>query len=389
LLAVFSIYYAPFIPVSDNYGIYIVLGGLYFLLCMNRQPRTYFFLGLIAGLLTLARSDGLLWIVLTVLLIFWRFVFDHKTGAASINLVLALIGFFIIMGPWFWRNEQIYGTLLAPGGHYLLWLKNYDETFTYPASQLTMQSWLAQGWQTIVNVRLDALRMNLLNAFAAQGGIFLFPFVLVGIWQYRKDERVQFACLVWLGLLLVMTFVFPFAGPRGGFFHSGAAIQSVWWTLAPLGLESAVGAARQRGWFTPQAFNVFRVALVGVAVMMTGIIFYLRIFQSGWGEDEQIYPKVEAMLQQNGIEPTDIVMVRNPPGYYLMTGRSAIVIPYGDENSLLDVAKLFHTRFVAVEAAGASGPIETIYNSRGDSSLRFLGEVNEPNNDTRIFEIQP
>ena len=41
----------------------------------------------------------------------------------------------------------------------------------------------------------------LLNAFAAQGGIFLFPFIFVGIWRYRKDERVQFASLAWLGLL--------------------------------------------------------------------------------------------------------------------------------------------------------------------------------------------
>ena len=397
LLAVFSIYYAPFIPVSDNYGIYIVLGGLYFLLCMDRQPRAYFFLGLVAGLLTLARSDGLLWIGLTVLLIVWRFISDpstslragRKMGAASINLVLALIGFFLIMGPWFWRNVQIYGTLLAPGGHYLLWLTNYDQTFVYPANQLTMQSWLAQGWGNIVNVRLAALRLNFLNAFAAQGGIFLFPFILVGAWRFRKDERVQFASVAWLGLLLVMTFIFPFAGPRGGFFHSGAALQSVWWTLAPLGLESAISASQRRGWFTPQAFNVFRVALVGVAVLMTGFIFYLRILQPGWGEDEQIYPKAETVLQQNGIKPADVVMVRNPPGYYLMTGRSAIVIPYGDESSLLTMAKRFHARFVVVEAAGASGPIETIFNSKGDSSLRFLGEINEPNNDTRIFEVQP
>jgi hypothetical protein len=389
LLAVFSIYYAPFIPVSDNYGIYIVLGGIYFLLCLDRKPRTYFFLGLIAGLLTLARSDGLLWIGLTILLILWRFISDRKAGAASINFILALIGFFLIMGPWFWRNEQIYGTLLAPGGHYLLWLTNYDETFIYPANQLTMQSWLAQGWQNILSVRWSALIINFENAFAAQGGIFLFPFIIVGIWRYRKDERVQFASLAWLGLLFVMTVIFPFAGPRGGFFHSGAALQSVWWSLAPLGLESAVGVARRRGWFTPQAFKVFRVALAGIAIVMTGFIFYIRILQPGWGEDEQIYPKIETMLQQNGIAPTDIVMVRNPPGYYLMTGRSAIVIPYGDENSLLDAARQFHARFVAIEAAGASGPIETIYNGKGDSSLRFLGEINEPNNDTRIFEIEP
>ena len=191
---------------------------------------------------------------MTILLILWRFISDRKAGAASINFILALIGFFLIIGPWFWRNEQIYGTLLAPGGHYLLWLTNYDETFIYPANQLTMQSWLAQGWQNILSVRWSALIVKFENAFAAQGGIFLFPFIIVGIWRYRKDEHVQFASLAWLGLLFVMTVIFCFAGSRGGFFHSGVALQSVWWSLAPLGLESAIGAARRRGWFTPQAF---------------------------------------------------------------------------------------------------------------------------------------
>ncbi|HUI90259.1 MAG TPA: hypothetical protein VLX61_16185 [Anaerolineales bacterium] len=389
VIAIFSIYYAPFIPVTDNYGIYIVLGGLYFLLSTDRRPRTYFVLGLIAGLLTLARSDGLLWIGVTALLILGRFVRDHNPGESVMNLALALVGFLLIVSPWFWRNEQVYGAILAPGGHYLLWLKNYDETFVYPASQLTMQSWLAQGWQNIVAVRLEALRINLLNAFAAQGGIFLFPFILVGIWKNRRDERVQFAGLAWLVLLFVMTFLFPFAGPRGGFFHSGAALQSLWWSLAPLGLEYAVDVVRRRGWLTLQAYNVFRFALAGIAVVMTGLIFYLRVLQPGWGEDEQIYPKVEAVLRQNGVVPADVVMVRNPPGYYLMTGRAAIVIPYGDENSLLDAARRFHARFVAIEAAGASGPIETIYNEKDDPSLRFLSQINEPGNDTRIFEIQP
>jgi hypothetical protein len=389
LLAVFSIYYAPFIPVSDNYGIYITLGGLYFLLCTNHRPHTYLFLGLIAGLLTLARSDGLLWIGLTVLLILWRFISERKLGAAFINLALALLGFLIIMGPWFWRNEQLYGALLAPGGSYLLWLKNYDETFAFPASQLTLGSWLAQGWQAILAVRWDALRNNLLNAFAAQGGIFLFPFILIGLWQYRRDQRIQFASLAWLALLFVMTVVFPFAGPRGSFFHSGAALQSLWWTLAPLGLDSAIGFVRRHGGLNSQAFPVFRIALVGIAILMTGVIFYIRVLQPGWDEDQQIYPKVEAVLQQNGVVPGDVVIVRNPPGYYLMTGRAAIVIPYGDENSLLSAAKRFHARFVAIEAAGASGPVGVIYNDKSDPFLRFLGEVNEPNNVTRIFEIQP
>ena len=43
LLAVFSIYYAPFIPVSDNYGIYIVLGGNIFFALFGSQTSHIFF----------------------------------------------------------------------------------------------------------------------------------------------------------------------------------------------------------------------------------------------------------------------------------------------------------------------------------------------------------
>ncbi len=384
LLAVFSIYYAPFMAVPDNYGPYLVLGGLYFLTLSSRSTYSYFALGLLAGLLTLSRSDGLLWLGLTFLIILFRFISDRKAGAASINLFLALCGFSLIMGPWFWRTYSIYGTPLAPGGRYLLWLKNYDETFIYPADQLTMQTWLAQGWRKIFSSYLGALRFNLLNAFAAQGGIFLFPFILIGIWQNRKDERIRVAGFAWLILLFVMTVIFPFAGARGGFFHSGAALQPLWWTLAPLGLEVVVAAARKRDMFTPDAFKVFRVALVGIAVLMTGLIFYLRVL-SGWGEGEQFYPSVESFLQQSGIQPGDVVMVRNPPGYYLMTGRSAIVVPYGDESSMLAVAERYHAKYVIIEAAGAAGPIKTVYDNEHSPYLHFLGEVN----DARIFQVQP
>jgi len=384
LLAVFSIYYAPFMSVTDNYGPYLFLGALYFLTLSSRKKVSYFILGLLAGLLTLARSDGLLWLGITFLAIFFRFLSDRKPGAASINLLLALCGFVVIAGPWFWRTYSIYGTLLAPGGHYLLWLKNYDETFSYPASQITMQAWLAQGWPKIINTRLIALQLNLLNAFAAQGGIFLLPFILIGLWQNRKDERVRLAVIAWLGLLFVMTVIFPSAGARGGFFHSGSAIQPMWWVLAPLGLESIVAAARKHNMFTPDAFKVFRAALVGIAIIMTGLIFYLRVF-SGWGEGEQNYPKVEAFLQQNGIRPGDVVIVRNPPGYYLMTGRSAVVVPDGNEATMMAVAERYHARYLIIEAAGAAGPIETVYNNKQSRHLRFLGELD----DTRIFEVQP
>lgn len=384
LLAVFSIYYAPFMSVTDNYGPYLLLGGLYFLTLASRKKGSYFILGLIAGLLTLARSDGLLWLGITFLAIFMRFLSDRKAAPASINLLLALGGFLVVAGPWFWRTYSIYGTLLAPGGRYLLWLRNYDETFSYPASQLTMQTWLAQGWPKISATWLGALKLNLLNAFAAQGGIFLLPFILIGLWQNRRDERIRLASIAWFGLLFVMTVIFPYAGARGGFFHSGSAVQPIWWVLAPLGLEAVIGAARKRNMFTPDAFKVFRGALVGIAILMTGLIFYLRVL-SGWGEGEQNYPRVEAFLQQNGIHSGEVVIVRNPPGYYLMTGRPAVVLPDGDEATMLAVGARYHAGYLVIESAAAAGPIETVYNNENSRHLIFLGELDG----TRIFKIEP
>ncbi len=116
LLAVFSVYYAPFLPVIDNYGPYLVLGGLYFLALSSRKTYTYLVLGIIAGLMSFARSDGILWFGLTMLLILWRFREEKRVEAAGIHLALALCGFFLIMGPWLWRNYSTFGTPMAPGG---------------------------------------------------------------------------------------------------------------------------------------------------------------------------------------------------------------------------------------------------------------------------------
>ncbi len=403
LLGVFSVYYAPFMPVPDNYAVYILLGALFFIAMNWNGNLSYAVLGLAAGLLTLARTDGILWLGLAFVLILRRAIRpdsispsqgipgkpDHqpaiaRAAQALVRCLLAAAGFLVIMGAWFWRNYSVFGTLLAPGAGHLLWLTSYDQTFTYPASQLTISSWLAQGWGPIVAARLVALRWNILNAVAAQGGILIAPFVLVALWHYRRDERVQIGVLAWLTLLFVMTIVFPFAGSRGGFFHSGAATQALWWALAPLGLDLTVAAARRRGMFTPAASRIFQAGLVALAVLMTAVILAIRVFP-GWGEGEGGYPRIQAFLRQSGIHPTDIVMVRNPPGYYLMTGQSAIVVPYSDSDAMWAVATRYHASFLVLEAVGAAGPIKAVYDDLQSPHFAYLGELDG----TRIFRIQP
>jgi len=59
----------------------------------------------------------------------------------------------------------------------------------------------------------------------------------VGFWFNRKELSV-WGSLSALGLVLVsMTVVFPYAGQRGGFLHSGATPQTLLWALAGCGFE--------------------------------------------------------------------------------------------------------------------------------------------------------
>ncbi len=389
-LAIFSVYHAPFVGVTDNFSPFMLFGGLYFLVATQLiqgkdSNRNWLFLGILSGLMTLSRSDGLLWLALTFLFALWRnrknslFIFHPS------SFILALLGFLLIMSPWYNRNLSEYGSLMAPGGSRALWLANYDQTFIYPPEQLNPQSFLALGWDHILKDRLWALSNNLGNVFAAHGGIILFPFIVAGIIYYWKDERVKLTTLAWAILFIVMTFAFPFAGARGAFFHAGAALQPMLWSLAPLGLESILDSLQKRGIGHSGNRSVFRSALIMVAMMLTVFVVYYKLVNIGWGEGEDAnYPVIEQVLIQNGIQDDDVVIVRNAPGYYLMTGRSAISIPYGGEEAIIAAAEQFNAYYLVLEPEAATEPIKDLFqNPAGRSIFNYLGEYDG----ARIYKL--
>jgi hypothetical protein len=392
VLAIFSIYSAPFVGVTDNFSPFMLLGGLYFLAATkliedSTRTKYWFALGVLAGLLALSRSDGLLWLGITFVFTLFRAPkesFVRIAHYASRNAIIALLGFLLIMSPWYARNLSTFGTLMAPGGSRALWLKSYAETFMYPPDQLTMQSFLAHGWDNILADRLWALGTNLQSGFAAHGGIILFPFIVAGVLYYRKDERVKLAVIAWLILFFVMSLLFPFAGARGAFFHAGAALQPMWWLLAPLGLDAILLSLRKKNWGNDQTQILFRSVLVVIAVMLTFYVAYLRMFALGWGAGEAEYPAVEQFLLEKGIEPDDVVIVRNAPGYYIATGRSAITIPYNGVEAILAVAAQFDAEYLALEPEAALPEIKFLMETPNQSeNFIFLGEIN----DTHIFRI--
>lgn len=416
LLAVFPAYYLPYLGTTDNFGIYMLLGGLWFLALdpvriaaqshaggaadgsPQRQRLPIFVLGLIAGGMHLARSDGLVWLGLSGLasllpglgtrglkLAGWG---GWRAAVARLGVLMA--GYLLVMGPWLVRNLAVFGSPLAPGGGQAFWLIQYDELYAYPAASLTFDRWWAAGLGMILQVRWEALLQNLLRAFAVQGNIFLGPLIMLGGWRLRADRRVGWGLLAWLMTLFTMTAVFPHQGWRGGFIHAGAALQPLLWSLAPAGLSACIDwGARVRGWQPAQARRVFSAGLVSLAALLAVLVVQGRVVgdnpaEPAWAESDAAYQRLELALQQAGAGPEAIVAVNNPAGYFVAAGRSAIAIPDGDEGALLAAARRYSARYVLLEVNHPAG-LNNLYQHPGDRpGLVYLGTLDQ----TYIYRIE-
>ncbi len=414
ILAGIPCFYLSYLGTTDTFGIYMLLGGLWFGLLHKfskndsetfpngNQVRYIFGMGLISGLLHLSRADGILWLFLGILaLVNGRNGFGRLSGKNNLldysyltrrarSIAILLCGYLIIMGPWMARNILTFGTLLSPGGLRALWLTNYDELYSYPASLLTPAHWWASGLQNISKSILWAMGQNLQSTLAVQGEIFLLPLMLIGLWRYRNEIVVRYGLLVWGLTFAVMSVVFPFPGPRGGFFHSGAALQPLLWVVVPVGLEMFIlWGVRVRGWQYAQAYAFFRVGIVGLALMLAFLVVRGRVVgtdlaEPAWGQSAAVYVRLESDLRMLGADENALVMVNNPPGYYLASGRPAIPIPNGNVETLLQAAKAFGADYLLLEANHPRYLGELYQSPSNRPGLNWLGVYEG----TQIYEIR-
>ncbi len=409
--AVFSSFYLPFVGTTDTFGLYMLLGGLFFL-TLGELPRSGrkwrsvvlapLLLGVLAGLMHLARADGLIWLLIGGVGLVWHFLQaaenqdaprEDQSGVVSLGWTLGLLvaGYLLVMGPWLWRNIAVFGQPLAPGGSRALWLLDYNELFAFPPEQLTPARWWESGIGEILSARFQALGLNLGNAFAVQGQIFLAPLVLIGAWRLRADLRVQLGMLAWGLTLVSMTFLFPFPGSRGGFFHSGAALQPLFWALAPVGLDSFVHwGNRRRGWDIRQASLVFGIGIVVLAIGLSAVVVQRRVIgtafsKPAWGQEAEKYAEIEAALQAAGAAEGQVVLINNPPGYYLASNRPAAVIPNGDVATLLAAAARYHVDYIILEPNHPQ-LLAPLYESPGDRpGLVYLAAVDG----AHLYHVEP
>ncbi len=356
----------------------------------NSRPWYCFILGVLAGFLFLSRADGLIWLIGGLITITWIAFFQGTRWSRSSllkALSLCLIGYFLVAGPWLTRNLSVFGSPFSPGGNRILWLTDYDQLFVFPADSLTFRSWLSSGIHDILGDRAWSAGQNIQTMLAIQGGLFLLPLIFLGFFRHRSNPLLWIGLSGWLLTILLMTIVFPYAGARGGFFHSGAAFQPLWWAIAPSGLDTLVDwGVRKRSWDRFQAERFFSGGIILLIVIVSLLVSYERIIGNDlstyrWDSGSVRYKSVEEKLEQLGAGKSTRVLVNNAPGYYAATQRPSISIPFGDIQSTLSAASKYQARFLILEIDQILG-IPDLYSQPGDrQGLRYLGTVA----DSRIY----
>jgi 4-amino-4-deoxy-L-arabinose transferase-like glycosyltransferase len=392
LLAIFPGYYYPFFITTDAFVLYGLIGGLTLGLIAYVSKystnRGWFAVGCLVALGHFTRADGIL-LLLPALL--GLVLYQERTWKNGGSLGL---GYFVVILPWLVRNFRVSGSFLSPGGLKGLWLLEYDDLFSYPASLLSSSRWLESGLVSILKMRVDAILQNMQSLIAVNGLVFLLPFAIVALWRWRKKVLVRISAVYWFALFISMSVVFPFIGARGAYFHSSTALMPLLWAAAPVGLSISVGwISARRNWVVSQAQQVFRGAMVFGAAALTFGLFYVRVIdrdgtQRGWNVSAETYELLTETFSET-FQQGDLVLVNNPPGFHLASDLPAIVIPNGGYEVLMAVADRYDARWVLLEKNHPKD-LDSLYADPKDLGwLSFVGKFEgEITGEVLLFEVQ-
>ncbi len=361
LLALFPGAYAHVLVLPETFTPFALGGGLCLWAAgrgLRDQKAIWFALaGLGAGIAHLTRADGLLLVGVVLLFAIFPVCISaqpnrkERVTSSAASLALAMVGYLLVMGPWFARNLAVMGRPLNTAGTATILLTTYDDLFAYDRTP-TLEAYLAWGWGEILTSKRDALLTNTGRLWAEVFGIILLPFSALGAWRLC-DKRILWPCGIYLPLLfLVMTLFFTFPGPRGALFHSASAVLPFVYATAGPGLELVLRWAVRRlpHWRLNRAWPVFSAGLVTVCLMVTLFLLYDNVLGDPWNQRDTAYQDAADWLKDQQAQQS-LVMVGNPASYYWHTAQPAIMIPNEPLTTVLTVADRYGARYLLLDGS--------------------------------------
>jgi hypothetical protein len=341
----------PLLGQPDNFGLYMTLGALALWLAARgyRGDRRSFVVGgLVVGLATLSRNDGVLLGVPFALVGLGDLL--RKPEARRVGLSAAVgcaVLFLIIMLPWWLRQLEVFGSISpsAASGR-ILWITEYRELWSISGTP-SPTTLLEQGLGPLLASRVGGL-VAALGIYALMPLMAVFtPLLLVGLWQRRHDT--SFHPFVVYGVLLFAAsgLLFAVHVPYGTFIHSAVALLPHTFLLVPVGLVAVVRwvAERRSTWDVRRATAVFTAGAIFIAVL--GSVHRGAILTGYWTERQADRAPIVARLVQEPV--TDRVMSADPGAYKYWTGRGGIVTPSDPLPVIEEALRAYDVRWLALE----------------------------------------
>jgi hypothetical protein len=379
-LAVFSGFYTVYWTNTESFLIYAWIGGLFIGLYprmaeASRWAAGTLLIGILCGVAHLTRADGILFLALAGLLILG---FRSVSLSEKIQrLMLMGAGYLAVCGFWYCRNLDTWGSLFPPGTGKTLWFTEYNDLFLFPSSKITVGRFFSGGFSQIISARGNALLFNTLTVVFVAGLIFLFPLICYGVFLLRREARIRTALIYFSSIFLLMTIVYPFAGPRGGFLHSSAALLPVAAAAASTGLDGVIERlARWRNWEPVSARNVLGAGTAVLALFASAAVFHQRVVGSNpartlWDSMNAEYPAGISRLGGD-LPDSTLFMVNTPPCFYAQTGFSAVPVPAGTPTMLMDAADRFGVDYIILDSNTPEGLLSLF---QGTASLPRLRRI--------------
>jgi hypothetical protein len=392
LLTIFSGVYFVYWAMPDSFASFAIPGALS-LLCMGlgmeRCPRWFLAAGVCAALAHLSRPDGILLLAVLLAAVLARFWPRQTEGNARLkgggvvrvagwcSAVVAV--YLLVLAPWLARNVAVSG-FISPGATEALFQREYNDLFRYGRT-LTPAYYLDWGWQNILGSKVQAAGENLL-VFAEPFLFYTLPFGLLGFWRWRR-RPAAWPFLAYCALLYaVMTLLFTFAGPRGSYLHSMAALLPFYSVAIVKGIELTIHwlAGRLKHWVEPRAQRHFLAIVVTIAAVMS-VVLAIRA-AGGWRERFALYSAAAGWFSANGASSAT-VMVIDPPGWYYVSGQQAIMTPNEPLAIMLQVCRRYGASYLLLEGAHPMGLNQLYVGLESSPSLAPRGIVSG----IQIYEI--
>ncbi len=341
---------------------------------LKGDGRSFALAGLLAGLATLARNDGVLLagaiglVWLADRLRAWRArhgrrAWTHAEERPPIPVVAAVVAaalFLVVMGPWWARQLAVFGSISptsASGA--ALWIRSIQEWNSITAEP-SLASFLAQGWGPIVGSRIDGLIAALGNFAVLIASVVLVPFLLVGAAARRHSKDFGPWFVYTFVAFAGATFLYPLHVPGGAFIHTaiGLAPHAAILSIEGVLLLAGVVAARRRSW---EAGTSGSVLVWGItALVIASAVIFTSPVHTGWDATRRPRIALAAELDRLGVRRDERILSIDAAGFKYWTGRGGVVTPDDPIEVIASVAEAYGATWLVVErsdAARALGPV--------------------------------